>query len=176
MKTRIMDHSWRNFARPVLATAEQVEAPVYTDAQWNNMLGYTYEQPFDATVSKKLYMQANHEVAGSRDIRHLLAKPVPPVHPMPATSLKHEAQHSKEPQPKAIAAMASWCGFSKKAHVDHQKYNANVKTLWCDKGDKQHELCKKTRGFPTYYTPNGQVMNSGYPAQDPKGFYTKLSK
>lgn len=85
-------------------------------------------------------------------------------------------QAQPQAQPKTMAALATWCGFSKKAMKEHKDRNlqGKVQELLCDKGDKDHPLCKKTKGFPTYYKPDGTVLKRGFPVQDPKGFYGSL--
>ena len=170
-----MEFSLSQFARPQLASQQQVDSDVFSPNEWQGMLGYTHDAPFNPVASTQLYANAMGAMAPSRDL-----KPMFQTHRRPTALAKHASAPdaapvpSKKKEPKAIAAMASWCGFSKRAHADHVKYHANVQTLWCDKQDKNHALCKKTRGFPTYYHTDGSVMKSGYPVKDPKGFYESL--
>ena len=163
-----MDFSLSNFAKPILASPQDLERPIYSDDTWNKMLGYKFEGPFNATTSTKLYVNAMQDAHPNRKFNYnsqVVSS---------QAKLSHESSHETTSKPKAIAAMASWCGFSKKAHAKHQEYNTNIQTLWCDKQDKNHALCKKTRGFPTYYNVDGSVMKSGYPVKDPKSFYEAL--
>lgn len=159
-----MDFSISNFAKPILARSQDLDRQIYSEQQWTRMLGYKEDGPFDATISTKLYANAMHDTNTHRKVMYSAS------HGPTKTKLSHQSQS----EPKAIAAMASWCGFSKKAYAKHQEYNSNIQTLWCDKQDKNHELCKKTRGFPTYYNVDGSLMKSGYPVKDPKSFYENL--
>lgn len=163
-----MEFNISQFAKPQLASLQQIDTDVYSSHEWQGMLGYKHDGPFNPVASTQLYTKAMGEMAPSRDLFQAGHQP---------TALAKGASvrvPTKKEEPKAIAAMASWCGFSKRAHADHAKYHANVQTLWCDKQDKGHALCKKTRGFPTYYHADGTVMKSGYPVKDPKGFYENL--
>ena len=164
-----MDFSLSQFAKPQLAPLSKLETDVYSPHQWERMLDYKIDVPFNPVVSSGLYKRAMRDL-GSRDLhmKHTRAD----LGKIPSAT--SEPSSKEEPKHKAIAAMASWCGYSKRAHADHTKYRANVQTLWCDKDDKGHALCKKTRGFPTYYHNDGSIMKSGYPVKDPKGFYESL--
>lgn len=170
-----MEFSLSQFAKPLLASKQQVESDVFSSTEWQSMLGYVHDAPFNPVASTQLYTKAMGEMAPSRDLKRMLQAQHQPTALAKSPSAQYAAlAPAKKQEPKAIAAMASWCGFSKRAHADHGKYHANVQTLWCDKQDKNHALCKKTRGFPTYYHADGTVMKSGYPVKDPKGFYEAL--
>lgn len=170
-----MEFSMSQFAKPQLASQQQVDADVYSSREWQGMLGYKHDTPFNPVASTQLYTKAMGAMAPSRDLKSMFqAQRQPTALAKGASSPDAAPASSAKKEPKAIAAMASWCGFSKRAHADHGKYHANVQTLWCDKQDKGHALCKKTRGFPTYYHTDGSVMKSGYPVKDPKGFYQAL--
>ena len=170
-----MDFPLSQFAKPQLASQQQVDSDVFSPNEWQSMLGYKHDGQFNPVVSTQLYANAMGAMAPSRDLKPMFqAQHRPTALAKGASSPDAAHVPSKKKEPKAIAAMASWCGFSKRAHADHGKFNANVQTLWCDKKDKNHPLCKKTRGFPTYYRKDGSVMKSGYPVKDPKGFYQAL--
>ena len=138
-----MDFSLSNFAKPILARPQDLEKPIYSDQAWNAMLGYKFEGPFNPTTSAKLYVNAMQDTNSSR-ILNYNSQGV-----SSQTKLSHESSHETTSKPKAIAAMASWCGFSKKAHAKHQEYNTNIQTLWCDKQDKKTmHFAKKLVDFP----------------------------
>lgn len=156
------------YGAPILASEAEVERDVYSEDTWQRMQGYKDDLVFDPTISAELYRDANQAV-GNRNLH--ISQP-------PASMIASQASPSPKPKsskPKVQAALASWCGFSKKAHAAHKQYDveSKIETLWCDKGDKSHELCRQTRGFPTYYQ-DGKVLKRGYPSQNPQQFYTSL--
>ena len=102
-----MDFSISKFAKPILARSQDLDRQIYSEQEWTRMLGYKEDGPFDATISTKLYVNAMQDTNTNRKVMYSTS------HVPTKTNLSHQS-HS---EPKAIAAMASWCGFSKKAYA-----------------------------------------------------------
>jgi hypothetical protein len=153
---------------PVLNQVQPDPRSPYTDTEWEAMLGYKYEDDCDHTLVRKDYAQAMGEL-GNRDLQFA------PYHAPPTQIMQAPAQKPQQKK-KTVAALASWCGFSKKAMSAHKQFGVQdkVQELYCDKQDKNHPLCKQTKGYPTYYTSEGSVLKRGFPVQDPAGFYRSL--
>lgn len=150
--------------QPMLAPVNAHPMTQFSDSQWSNMSELERRLKRDYSTSTQHhadFYQAMNELGN----RHT-----------PVQAQVMPSQPSQPKQDKTIVAMTSWCGFSKKAMASHKEYGVQdkVQELYCDKQDKDHPLCKKTKGYPTYYKPNGTVLKRGYPVQDPKGFYTSL--
>jgi hypothetical protein len=160
--------TYSDFSKPVLAKMPNTVNMIYSNADWERMHGASYEQVRGGQtgpdpVIQEMYTRALAQKTGKSSVYNMqaprsggmakgpVARPVP-VQPQP--------QGSK----KVVAALASWCGYSTKAASAHKAKNVSgqIQELWCDKQDKDHPLCKKTRGFPTYYSQDGKVLHSGY--------------
>lgn len=154
---------------PVLNQVQPDPRSPYTDTEWESMLGYNYEDNWDPTPVRRDFANAMGEL-GNRDLQFA-------PYQAPQTHVAQAPAHAPKPkQKKVVAALATWCGFSKKAMASHKQFGVQdqVQELYCDKQDKNHPLCKQTKGYPTYYTSEGSVLKRGYPVQDPKQFYMSL--
>ena len=166
---------------PVLAHVTEDPMSPYSDAQWEKMLGYNLDNTHDAQPLRKDFYDAVNQLA-NRDMK-LSAKyatpsastAAPPAHQVHA-QIQQEKVGGVGGGKSTVAAMVTWCGYSKKAMASHKQYGVQdkVQELLCDKQDSNHPLCKQTKGFPTYYKADGTVLKRGYPVQDPQAFYKSL--
>ncbi len=141
---------------PQLVQVAQDPKSPYTDKEWEAMLGYKYDDNWDPTPVRQDYARAMGEL-GNQDVQFA------PYH-APQTMQHVQAQPVPQPQKKVVMAGASWCGFSKKAVLAHKAKGVQdqIDEKWCDKQDKNHPLCKQTKGYPTYYSADGTVLKRGY--------------
>lgn len=169
---------------PVLAHVTEDPMSPYSDAQWEKMLGYNFENTHDVQPLRKDFYDAVNQLA-NRDMKLSAKYTTPSAAP---TRLAHQQVHAQIQQgggggggsgnstKPTVAALVTWCGYSKKALASHKQYGVQdkVQELFCDKQDSNHPLCKQTKGFPTYYKADGTVIKRGYPVQDPQAFYKSL--
>lgn len=162
------------FDRPVLASVAQDTRSPYTEEEWGRMLGYNFNDMANTQpVRNDFYTAMGQLTDRSMDLTSSYV-PVQAQRQVPQAHVQVQTQ-PKEEKP-VVVALATWCGYSKKAMAAHTQFGVKdkVQELYCDKQDKTHPMCKKTRGYPTYYKADGSVLKSGFPVQDPKGFYTSL--
>ena len=150
---------------PVLASDAQCQSSPYSDQEWQRMLGQKPDPMASIQTSQNMYNAAMNSM-GDRSMQ--FSSYVAPVMPSsvatPTVPAAPATPAHVKSQSKVIMAGASWCGFSKKAMLAHKAKNVEgmIDTKWCDKEDKDHPLCKKTKGFPTYYKADGTVLKRGY--------------
>lgn len=168
------------FDAPILGNvAEHPDSP-YTEKQWNDMLHYDFNDgnPNPAPTHHEFYRAMGELSSRSMD----LTAPYHVTTPMNSmTPMNQMASSSSSPPPsskpkKTIAALTTWCGFSKKAMAAHKQYNVQdkVEELYCDKEHKNHPVCQKTTSYPIYYDANHNVLKKGFPVHNPAMFYQSL--
>lgn len=173
-----MSHLQEMYPPPVLAAMPETVKMVYNASEWDRMHqdspvhmddSQMVMDPVLNQLYAKQFQDANPNNAHDwmRLNQAQFMSKVTPTMPKTMAQCGLAKQASAK---KVVAAMASWCGFSKKAAQVHAQKNLGnqIQELWCDKQDKAHPLCKKTRGFPTYYDQGGNMVQRGYTANPEK--------
>ena len=162
-----MSNLYDSFPAPQLKQMPELLKMPYSQHEWERMHMESHTRVDDSQfvsdpTTKKMYGLAYREADPNNAKDWLQVQ-----RPAPIQSVHDRQQHTATPKaPKAQkvqCALASWCGFSKKAAQAHkaQGLGQSIEELWCDKEHKDHPLCKRTRGFPTYYK-DGKVIQTGY--------------